>query len=76
MVETPCIILEAFKAAHREIVPDVESEAIHLDILFGHLLFVEEYLLSVGVVPGPLVGVRQYIVGLINLDESLFGALV
>jgi len=56
-IEPFSIILKAFEAVHGEVGPNVETKTILFEIFLAHLVFVEEHLLSVVVVPGSFVGI-------------------
>ncbi len=76
MVEPSLIVPKPFVTAVAEVRPYVEAEGMGLDVLLRHVLFVEENLLTVVVVPTTLVGVRQHLVGLLYCEEQCFGFLV
>jgi hypothetical protein len=75
-VEAALFIIIPLKARMAEVHPDVEPECVHFDVLLAHLLLIEQDFLAVGVVPGPLVRVRQRLVRLLHQKEERFRLLV
>lgn len=75
-IKPSLLIIVAFEAGMTEVHPNVKAKSMHLDVLFAHLVFIEQDFLAVGVVPGTLVRVRKGLIGLLHENEQGFGLLV
>jgi hypothetical protein len=73
--EALSIISISFEAIGGKVGPNIESKAILFKIFLAHLIFIEENFLSVVVIPCPFVGIREDVVGFVDLYKPLFGAL-
>ena len=69
-------VIVAFEAVGGEVTPNIESKTVLLKIFLAHLIFVHDDFLSVVVIPGPFIDIRQHIVSLIDLDKLMFGIFI